>query len=93
MHQNIIQNKKETSGVLIWLLSYLLIWREPGLKIGNHILIQLEGLCENTRIDWWVWAKDCILAAEISEGNSLNFSYIELEVNQTNWENKNISRV
>jgi hypothetical protein len=61
----------------------------------------LECLGENIRIDGRIRSKDCIcygdnpriLAAETSKGKSIGLSYIELEVNKTNWKYKDVSLV
>jgi hypothetical protein len=69
------------------------------LKILNHILVQLEGLDENIRIDRKIGSKHIIcysdepriLAAEKGKINSIGMSYIKLEVNETNWEGEDVS--
>jgi hypothetical protein len=61
----------------------------------------LEGLSENIRIDRRIGSKNIlcyddepkILAAETGESNSIGGSNIKLEVNEPNWEDKNVSRV
>ena len=71
------------------------------LKIIDHILVHLEGLDENIRINGRIRSKDrichCdnpkILATETRKGNSIGLSYVELEVNETNWEHKDISLI
>ena len=71
------------------------------LKIINHILVHLEGLDENIRINGRIRSKDCvcysdgpnILATKTGKGNSIGLSYVELEVNETNWEHKDISLI
>lgn len=43
---------------------------------------------------WWeVWWSLLVLAAKPSEGNTVDMSHVELEVNQANWEHKRISLV
>jgi hypothetical protein len=69
------------------------------LKILHHILVQLECLDENIRIDRNIRSKHIvcysdeprILAAEKGKINSIGISYIKLEVKETNWEGKDIS--
>ncbi|KAL5770529.1 hypothetical protein ACOSP7_014683 [Xanthoceras sorbifolium] len=71
------------------------------LKRFHNILVQLEGLGENIRINGRIRSEDrvsyCddtrILAAQTSYGNCLGFSYVKLEVNEPNWKNKHISLV
>ena len=67
----------------------------------NHILVELEGLGENIRINGRIGSKDsicycdyaCILATETSNGNCIGFSHIELEVNEANRKHKHIPLV
>ena len=71
---------------------------EPGLKLANDIFIQLKGLNKNIRIDGRVGAKDCVCNGDnpwilASKGNSIGVSYVELEVNETDWKNEDISKV
>ena len=83
------------------MLASSLLSVEYFLKIINHILVQLEGLDENIWINGRIRSKDrvcyCveprILATETGKGNSIGLSYVELEVNETNWEHKDISSI
>jgi hypothetical protein len=71
------------------------------LKIINHISVYLEGLGENIRIDWRIRSKDCIcygddpriLAAETGKGYGIGMPRIILEVNEANWEDKDVSSI
>ncbi len=80
---------------------FLIVNLEFFLKILNHILVKLEGLRENIRINGRIGSKDsirycdytCILATETSNGNCIGFSHIELEVYETNRKDKHIPLV
>jgi hypothetical protein len=82
-------------------ITYSSLTREFFLKRVNHILVQLEGLGENIRIDRWIGSKDIlcyvgaprILATKTGKSKSIGRSYIKLEVNETNWEDKDVSRL
>jgi len=71
------------------------------LKIINHISVQLEGLGENISIDGRIRSKDCIcygddpriLAAETGKGYGIGMPRIKLEVNETNWKDKDVSSI
>ncbi len=68
------------------------------LKVINYIIVQLESLNKNIRIDGRIRSKDyvCygnhprILTAETGKGNSIGLPNVELEVNKANWEYKHI---
>ena len=74
---------------------------ELRLKIVNLILVHLEGLRENISWYCWLWSKHCIcngdhawvLATQWSNGHCVCCSHIELEVNETLWEDENVSFV
>jgi hypothetical protein len=80
-------------------ISLIIVPLKLFLKIIDHILIKLEGLGENIKIDGRIRSKDNIyyddepriLAAKTSKSNDIGFSYIKLEVNETNWEDKDVS--
>jgi hypothetical protein len=80
-------------------ISLIIVPLELFLKIIDHIPVKLEGLGENIRIDGRIRSKDCIcygdepriLAVETSKSNGIGFCYIQLEVNETNWEDKDVS--
>jgi hypothetical protein len=75
------------------------VGRKLFLKIINHILVQLEGFGENNSIDERIRSKYCvcygntawILATESRKGKSISASYIELELNETNWKHEDVS--
>ena len=86
----------------IWtILVGVVVSPESRLKIGNHILVQLEGLCQNISWYCWLWSKHCIcnsdhawvLATQWSNGHCVCCSHIELEVNENLWEDENVSLV
>ena len=86
---------------LLQIFSQIAVDLELFFNIINYNLVQLEGLGKNIRIDWRIRSKDrvCygdqpkILIAETRKGKSVGLPYVELEVNETNWEYKNISLV
>jgi hypothetical protein len=78
---------------LLWLLRiYSSLSTEFFLKSLNHILVQLEGLDENIRINRRIGSKNIIcyidgsriLATKTGKSNSIGLSYINLEVNESN---------
>ncbi|KAL6183375.1 hypothetical protein ACLB2K_044786 [Fragaria x ananassa] len=71
------------------------------LEILNDIVVNLEGLGENIKLDRRFGAENCVgygddtwvLAAKTGNGHGFVLSDVELEVNKTNREDKHISRV
>ena len=70
-------------------------------EMVDNILVQLESLGENIRINRWIRSKCCIcysdytriLTAQTSKSNSISLCNIELKVNEANRKYKNISWV
>ncbi|KAF4378279.1 hypothetical protein F8388_010718 [Cannabis sativa] len=90
---------------IIWqhLFSLYLIVVIPKLllKMVDNVLVNLEGLSKDIRVDGRVRTEhsicngdhSSILAAESSKGNCWCVSFVELEMNQTNGEHEHISLV
>ena len=74
---------------------------ESCLKVFNHPLVQLEGPCQEIRIDGWIWSKHWtgygdyawILAVKNGNGYCISVPNVDLEVNETEREHKNIPLV
>ena len=85
--------------VYIFLIVAVLV--ELLLEIVNYILVHLECLGQNIGVDGRIRSKDCvcygdhprILAAETGKGDCIGLSHIKLEVNETNWEHKDVSLI
>ncbi|CAN1233803.1 hypothetical protein LINPERPRIM_LOCUS4015, partial [Linum perenne] len=67
----------------------------------HNFLVQLECLGQHIRVDRWVRPKHSIsysdnsrvLAAQPSKGHGRSLGDVELEMDESNWENKHVTRI
>ncbi|KAG6401903.1 hypothetical protein SASPL_138771 [Salvia splendens] len=79
----------------------VIVGPELGLEVIDDVLLNLESLGQHIRVDLWVRPEHRIgngygtriLAPEAGKCNRVGLSDVELEVNETLWEDEHISRV